>query len=110
MKTIFANLREFKYEDTVLKEIYGHVDSTYQFTFLIDSILVLNNLIVTTYGFAQQKLTEYLIIVAQHLEMGNFEKLQYAIEALFLDIENRKIPHLLLKQHHAEVYNFRGIC
>ena len=33
IKTIFANVREFRYEDTVLKEIYGYFESTYHFDF-----------------------------------------------------------------------------
>lgn len=61
-------MREFKYEDKVLKEIYGHSQSTYHFDFLQDSIIILNNLVTITVGLANAELERYLLRLAEFLD------------------------------------------
>jgi len=101
MKTIFANLVAYKDYDKVLKEIYGYLEPTYNFGFLIDSLNVLNNLMTNTTGVTN--MAEFINGLVQHLEQTNLDKLKALMESFFGDIEQRKIPLIQLNKEYNEV-------
>jgi len=105
MKTIFANLTAYKDYDKILKEIYGYLEPTYNFGFLIDSLHVLNNLMTNSTGVAN--IAEFVNSLVQHLEQTNLEKLKSLMESFFGDIEQRKIPLIQLNKDYNEVIKFR---
>lgn len=108
MKTLFANLNAFKDYDKVLKEIYGYLDPSYNFTFLIDSLKVLNNLMATTTGLGEHEVKGFLDELIQNLDQTNLQKLKNMIDSFFLDIEQRRIPLIQLNKEYNEViYSYR---
>ena len=102
MKTIFANLNSFKDYDKVLKDIYGYLEPSYNFAFLIDSLRVLNNLMTTTAGIAD--VNGFINEMTQQLELANFEKLRAMMELFFNDIELHRIPLIQINK------NFNDVC
>ena len=91
VKAIFSNLHGFKNYDSLLSEIYGYLDASYNFKYLIDSIQVLLNLMTVTAGVTN--LNEYANVIMALLEQGNLDKLRNVLDVIFSDIKGKKLEY-----------------
>lgn len=51
MKGVVDNLTQFKLYDKVLSEIYGFLDPTYDFKYLINSLKILDLILKSAFSF-----------------------------------------------------------
>lgn len=104
VKALFSNLQGFKDYDSLLSEIYGYLDASYNFKYLTDSLQVLDNLLNFTSGITN--IAEYANVMRTLLEQGNFDKLKGVLDIIFADIKDKKIEYKRLASDITEVNCF----
>jgi hypothetical protein len=100
VRTLYINLAEFREYDKILNEIYGYTDPVYNFIYLDDIIVTLDNMVAEA---ATSGDSEYILMIADAMNQNCFDKIQATVDTIFTDIQNKRLDYIQVKKDNVDV-------
>eukprot|EP01016_Furgasonia_blochmanni_P053815 TRINITY_DN8772_c0_g1_i3.p1 TRINITY_DN8772_c0_g1~~TRINITY_DN8772_c0_g1_i3.p1 ORF type:complete len:466 (+),score=119.13 TRINITY_DN8772_c0_g1_i3:72-1469(+) len=79
--------------------IYGYTDPVYNFIYLDDIIVTLNNFVTEASTSADREL---VLMIAETMDQNCFDKIQITLDTIFTDIQNRRLDYIQVKKDNID--------